>query len=223
MPQRLYYPDVIDDANSPDITGLELRSLSRPGTWPTYIAPSMATAVCVRRLRGGAPRPRRRSTAARMHRCWCTTAAAARSTRFSRLGRGRAGAIAGALACPGGRCRAARAPRPRRPKLGVVAREVTLLPRHWEWLAQQPAASWRCASWSTRQGAPTGRDRSGTLRSGLPFIRMAETAALRGSGARCSRATPTIRDLDRLWPEDARSRAPARRSACERDSRRSSS
>lgn len=30
------------------------------------------------------------------------------------------------------------APRgPGRPKLGVVAREVTLLPRHWEWLARQ--------------------------------------------------------------------------------------
>jgi hypothetical protein len=30
------------------------------------------------------------------------------------------------------------APRgPGRPKLGVVAREITLLPRHWEWLAQQ--------------------------------------------------------------------------------------
>lgn len=30
------------------------------------------------------------------------------------------------------------APRgPGRPKLGVVAREVTLLPRHWEWLAAQ--------------------------------------------------------------------------------------
>lgn len=30
------------------------------------------------------------------------------------------------------------APRtPGRPKLGVVAREVTLLPRHWEWLATQ--------------------------------------------------------------------------------------
>jgi hypothetical protein len=26
---------------------------------------------------------------------------------------------------------------PGRPKLGVVAREVTLLPRHWEWLSQQ--------------------------------------------------------------------------------------
>jgi hypothetical protein len=25
-----------------------------------------------------------------------------------------------------------------RPRLGVVAREVTLLPRHWEWLATQP-------------------------------------------------------------------------------------
>lgn len=28
-----------------------------------------------------------------------------------------------------------------RPKLGVVAREVTLLPRHWEWLATQPGGS----------------------------------------------------------------------------------
>ena len=28
-----------------------------------------------------------------------------------------------------------------RPKLGVVAREVTLMPRHWEWLAQQPGGA----------------------------------------------------------------------------------
>lgn len=34
------------------------------------------------------------------------------------------------------------APRERgRPKLGVVAREVTLLPRHWEWLAAQPGGA----------------------------------------------------------------------------------
>lgn len=34
------------------------------------------------------------------------------------------------------------APRPRgRPKLGVVAREITLLPRHWEWLATQPGGA----------------------------------------------------------------------------------
>jgi hypothetical protein len=30
---------------------------------------------------------------------------------------------------------------PGRPKLGVVAREVTLLPRHWEWLAAQPSGA----------------------------------------------------------------------------------
>ena len=28
-----------------------------------------------------------------------------------------------------------------RPKLGVVAREVTLLPRHWAWLASQPGGA----------------------------------------------------------------------------------
>ena len=28
-------------------------------------------------------------------------------------------------------------PKPGRPKLGVTAREVTLLPRHWDWLATQ--------------------------------------------------------------------------------------
>jgi hypothetical protein len=36
------------------------------------------------------------------------------------------------------------APQPRgrgRPKLGVVAREVTLLPRHWDWLAAQPGGA----------------------------------------------------------------------------------
>jgi hypothetical protein len=30
---------------------------------------------------------------------------------------------------------------PGRPKLGVVAREVTLLPRHWDWLAGQPGGA----------------------------------------------------------------------------------
>jgi hypothetical protein len=34
------------------------------------------------------------------------------------------------------------APRgPGRPRLGVVAREVTLLPRHWDWLAGQPGGA----------------------------------------------------------------------------------
>jgi hypothetical protein len=30
---------------------------------------------------------------------------------------------------------------PGRPKLGVVAREITLLPRHWDWLAAQPGGA----------------------------------------------------------------------------------
>jgi hypothetical protein len=32
-------------------------------------------------------------------------------------------------------------PKPGRPKLGVVPREVTLLPRHWDWLATQPGGA----------------------------------------------------------------------------------
>ena len=31
--------------------------------------------------------------------------------------------------------------RPGRPKLGVVPREVTLLPRHWDWLGAQPGGA----------------------------------------------------------------------------------
>jgi hypothetical protein len=31
--------------------------------------------------------------------------------------------------------------KPGRPRLGVVAREVTLLPRHWEWLGTQPGGA----------------------------------------------------------------------------------
>ncbi|MBO9559569.1 MAG: DUF2239 family protein [Caulobacter sp.] len=41
-----------------------------------------------------------------------------------------------------GEAEADAAPRGRgRPKLGVTAREVTLLPRHWEWLAAQPGGA----------------------------------------------------------------------------------
>ena len=35
----------------------------------------------------------------------------------------------------------ASAPQVGRPRMGVVAREVTLLPRHWEWLAKQPGGA----------------------------------------------------------------------------------
>ncbi|OFZ84728.1 MAG: hypothetical protein A2603_14730 [Bdellovibrionales bacterium RIFOXYD1_FULL_55_31] len=34
-----------------------------------------------------------------------------------------------------------KAPGPGRPKLGVVSREISLLPRHWDWLALQPGGA----------------------------------------------------------------------------------
>ncbi len=45
---------------------------------------------------------------------------------------------------PEGDSEAEEAPAPRgpgRPKLGVIPREVTLLPRHWDWLATQPGGA----------------------------------------------------------------------------------
>jgi len=54
------------------------------------------------------------------------------------------------------------APRgPGRPRLGVVAREVTLLPRHWDWLSAQPggaSVALRRLVEEARRGAG-GRDR----------------------------------------------------------------
>lgn len=44
-----------------------------------------------------------------------------------------------------------------RPKLGVVAREVTLLPRHWEWLGAQPGG----ASQALRRLVDTARRSDG--------------------------------------------------------------
>lgn len=49
-----------------------------------------------------------------------------------------------------------------RPKLGVVPREVTLLPRHWEWLSQQPggaSVTLRKLIDAARKGGPDPRAR----------------------------------------------------------------
>lgn len=64
---------------------------------------------------------------------------------------------------------------PGRPKLGVVAREVTLLPRHWEWLSAQPGG----ASVALRKLVDEARrDLDGTER-----VRKAREAAYRFLGA----------------------------------------
>src|SRR3979411_2451450 len=64
------------------------------------------------------------------------------------------------------------APRgPGRPKLGVVAREITLLPRHWDWLAQQKGG----ASVAIRRLGDEAR----ALNEDAQRIRPAEEAACR--------------------------------------------
>src|SRR5271165_3954600 len=60
---------------------------------------------------------------------------------------------------------------PGRPKLGVVAREVTLLPRHWEWLNSQPGG----ASVALRKLVEDARKKY----AGRDRIRLAQEAAYR--------------------------------------------
>src|ERR1700749_4736375 len=61
----------------------------------------------------------------------------------------------------------AEGPRPGRPKLGVLPREITLLPKHWDWLAAQPGG----ASVTLRKLVETARgdpsNRSRTARDSL--------------------------------------------------------
>jgi len=83
---------------------------------------------------------------------------------------GGADAVAARLAPP------AEAPRGRgRPKLGVVAREVTLLPRHWDWLAAQPGG----ASVALRKLVEAARRAS----EGPDRVRAAREAAYRFASA----------------------------------------
>ena len=60
---------------------------------------------------------------------------------------------------------------PGRPRLGVVAREVTLLPRHWDWLATQPGG----ASVALRKLVEHAR----TANQGKDRLRHAQEAAYR--------------------------------------------
>jgi hypothetical protein len=60
---------------------------------------------------------------------------------------------------------------PGRPKLGVVAREITLLPRHWDWLAQQTGGASVAIRRLVEQARRSGEDRD--------RIRQAQEAAYR--------------------------------------------
>jgi hypothetical protein len=102
-------------------------------------------------------------------------------------------------------------PGPGRPKLGVVAREVTLLPRHWEWLEQQPngiSAALRRLVDEARKRSPDeesarlAREAASrfmwAVAGNLPDFEEASRALFAGNRER-------LRSLTREWPADVRS------------------
>ena len=99
---------------------------------------------------------------------------------------------------------------PGRPKLGVVSREVSLLPRHWDWLEQQPngasAALRRLVEEARRRDPGKERARLATAAAGrilsamagnLPGYEEASRALYAGNRAH-------FEELIRDWPRDIR-------------------
>jgi len=102
---------------------------------------------------------------------------------------------------------------PGRPRLGVVAREVTLLPRHWDWLASQPGG----ASVALRKLVEEAR-RTNQGRDRLRFAREAAyrfMSAMAGNEPGFEEATRALfggdqerfAELVEPWPIDVRSYA----------------
>lgn len=100
-----------------------------------------------------------------------------------------------------------------RPKLGVTAREVTLLPRHWDWLSSQPggaSAALRRLVEEARKTAPSGGSirevretvyRFATAMAGdAPGYEEAMRALFAGDAARFEAETAG-------WPGDVRDHA----------------
>jgi len=109
---------------------------------------------------------------------------------------------------------AATVPRGRgRPRLGVVAREVTLLPRHWDWLSHQPGgasvALRKLVESARRQGGDSERVRS-AQEAAFHFM-----TAMAGDLPGFEEATRALFAYDRrrfgsliaAWPEDVRDHA----------------
>lgn len=103
--------------------------------------------------------------------------------------------------------------RPGRPKLGVVAREVTLLPRHWEWLNRQPGgasvALRKLVESARAAGDPDNRKRQAqeaadrfmqALAGDQPGYEEAARALYAGQADRFA-------DLVAPWPKDIRDHA----------------
>lgn len=102
---------------------------------------------------------------------------------------------------------------PGRPKLGVVAREVTLLPRHWDWLAAQPggaSVALRKLVEEARKVTAADDRRRAAQETTYRFLQ-----AMAGNQAGYEEASRALfaGDIDRFeqhmatWPEDVRDHA----------------
>lgn len=105
--------------------------------------------------------------------------------------------------------------RPGRPKLGVKSREVTLLPRHWDWLATQrggaSAALRRLVEAEIRAAPPApttaaGRDAAYAFLTAIAGDLPGFEAAIRALYAEGGRDFATAMAS---WPEDIRTHARA--------------
>jgi hypothetical protein len=97
---------------------------------------------------------------------------------------------------------------PGRPRLGVVAREITLLPRHWEWLDTQPGGASAALRRLVEQGKRSGRSKDRARRSQEAVYRF--MSAMAGDLPDFEEALRSFyrQDLRRFeqligsWPED---------------------
>ncbi|RYY95931.1 MAG: DUF2239 family protein [Alphaproteobacteria bacterium] len=102
---------------------------------------------------------------------------------------------------------------PGRPKLGVVPREVTLLPRHWDWLNAQPGGA-SVALRKLVEEARKTRGQTDTLRARqeAAYRFITAVAGDRRNYEEANRAlfagdADRFRDLTETWPTDIRDHA----------------
>lgn len=99
---------------------------------------------------------------------------------------------------------------PGRPKLGVVGREISLLPRHWEWLDRQPqsaSATIRRLIDAARKENPGASEERRRIEAADRFIWVmaGELANFEeASRALYARDWERLRELTREWPVDVR-------------------
>ncbi|WP_175780117.1 DUF2239 family protein [Burkholderia anthina] len=100
-----------------------------------------------------------------------------------------------------------------RPKLGVVSREVTLLPRHWDWLAAQPGgasvALRKLVEDARRTHAAADRHRDAQARAYHFMSALAGDLPGFEEAARALYANDLARlaELSAGWPDDVRDHA----------------